>query len=262
MTAIKYVAIGDSFSEGVGDELPDGHVRGWSDLVAQGWADATGQPIHYANLAIRGKLAWPVVTEQLEPALALRPTHLSFNAGGNDMLRPQADIEHIADAFSRVARRCAESDVTLIALSGANPSAHLPLRNLIQRRGDQLSAAVERRLDLNPNVVRALNWPDNELSARHFWTDDRLHMNADGHHRVAARVLDALGVGAPQEWWMPPAPATAQDRSTLQYYREHVGPWVSRRLRRRSSGDGRMPKYSEWVEVFPTAFEHRESDEE
>ena len=47
------------------------------------------EPIEYANLAIRGRLVWPIVEEQLEPALALKPTHLSFNGGGNDMLRPR-----------------------------------------------------------------------------------------------------------------------------------------------------------------------------
>ena len=92
MTSVRYVAIGDSFTEGVGDELPDGRVRGWADLVAQGWADASGQPVGYANFAIRGKLVWPIVEQQLEPALALRPTHLSFNGGGNDMLRPRTSL--------------------------------------------------------------------------------------------------------------------------------------------------------------------------
>ena len=71
MASVRYVAIGDSFTEGVGDDLPDGRVRGWADLVAQGWADATAAPVEYANIAIRGKLAWPIVDEQLEPALAL-----------------------------------------------------------------------------------------------------------------------------------------------------------------------------------------------
>src|SRR6478735_12808507 len=99
MGSVRYVAIGDSFTEGVGDELPDGHVRGWADLVAQGWADATAQPVEYANFAIRGKLIQPIVEQQLEPALALRPTHLSFNGGGNDMLRPKASTARIVAAW-------------------------------------------------------------------------------------------------------------------------------------------------------------------
>ncbi len=251
MHEIRYVAIGDSFSEGVGDELADGTVRGWADLTALGWANALGAPISYANLAIRGKLAWPIVEEQLEPALALRPTHLSFNGGGNDMLRPRTTIESIAGAFSTVLRRCDEEGVRLILLSGANPSSQLPFRSLIQRRGDDLSRAVVGRIAERPDVVRALNWPDRELSHPSFWSADRLHMNARGHHRVAARLLGALGHPAPGEWWSMPEQSTADAVRGLAYYREHVGPWVRRRLTGRSSGDGRMPKFGDWVTIEP-----------
>jgi lysophospholipase L1-like esterase len=250
MAEVRFVAIGDSFTEGVGDELPDGTVRGWADIAAQGWADASGKTIEYANLAVRGKLAWPIVQQQLEPALALGPTHLSFNAGGNDMLRPNADIEHIADAFSRVLRRCDEEGVTLLVLSGANPSGRLPMGKMVQRRGDQLSAAVVGRIEDRPDVVRALNWPDTELSRAPYWSEDRLHMNTHGHHRVAARVLHALGYEPPAEWWSPSSHPPAGPNG-YAYYREYVGPWVKRRVTRTSSGDGRAAKYAAWVERTP-----------
>lgn len=250
MSAVRLAVIGDSFSEGVGDEWPDGRVRGWGDLVAQGWANARGESVQYVNLAIRGKLAWQIAEEQLEPALALRPTHLTFNGGGNDMMRPRADIEHVADAFTRVLRRCDEEGVTLVVLSGANPSRQLPMGSLMQRRGDQLSAAVARRIRDRPDVIRALNWPDRELSHPVYWSEDRLHMNAHGHHRVAARVLFALGVEPPASWWAPGA-AVPPGLRGASYYREHVGPWVKRRLTGTSSGDGRMPKHPGWVERIP-----------
>jgi lysophospholipase L1-like esterase len=248
---VRFVAIGDSFTEGVGDELPDGRVRGWADLVAQGWADASGEPVEYANLAIRGKLVEPIVREQLEPALALKPTHLSFNGGGNDMLRPRTSISHVADQFSHVLRRCDEEGVTLIVLSGANPSGQLPLSRVIQRRGDVLSAAVVQRLHDRPDVLRALNWPDRELSTAGYWAEDRLHMNARGHHRVAARVLTALGQEPPADWWSLPALPESVRQSGAAYYRAHVGPWVRRRLTGTSSGDGREPKHPEWSVVAP-----------
>ncbi|MDQ0645451.1 SGNH/GDSL hydrolase family protein [Microbacterium murale] len=250
MSDVRFVAIGDSFTEGVGDELPDGRVRGWADIAAQGWADAVGHTIQYANLAIRGKLAWPIIEQQLEPALALNPTHLSFNGGGNDMLRPRTDLEHIADTFSRVLRRCDEQGVTVILLSGANPAGQLPMGSLIQRRGDELSAAVLKRVANRPDVIRALNWPDRELARSPYWSEDRLHMNAAGHHRVAARVLAALGYEPPAEWWAPSELSTA-GAAGFAYYRQHVGPWVKRRLTRTSSGDGRVAKYASWVERDP-----------
>ena len=252
MASIRFVAIGDSFTEGVGDELPDGHVRGWADLVAQGWADSRGESIEYANLAIRGKLVWSIVEQQLEPALALKPTHLSFNGGGNDMLRPRTSISHIADAFSQVLRRCDEEGVRLILLSGANPSAQLPLARVIQRRGDLMSEAVVQRMDGRADVVRALNWPDAELSDPSFWSEDRLHMNSRGHHRVAARVLDALGERVPDGWWSQPELPDATALGRRDYLREHLGPWVKRRLTGTSSGDGREPKFGGgWIEVEP-----------
>ncbi|APZ34585.1 GDSL family lipase [Microbacterium aurum] len=252
MASVRFVAIGDSFTEGVGDELPDGVVRGWADLTAAGWADSLGEPIQYANLAIRGKLVWPIVEQQLEPALALKPTHLSFNGGGNDMLRPRTSISHIADAFSQVLRRCEEEGVQLILLSGANPSAQLPLSRVIQRRGDLMSAAVVARMGERDDVVRALNWPDVELSDPSYWSEDRLHMNARGHHRVAARVLEALGQRVPEGWWSLPELPDAVRLARGEYFREHLGPWFRRRLTGTSSGDGREPKFGgQWIEVSP-----------
>lgn len=251
MASVRYVAIGDSFTEGVGDELPDETVRGWADLVAEGWARSGGEPIEYANLAIRGRLVWPIVREQLEPALALQPTHLSFNGGGNDMLRPRASTSHITDAFDHVLRRCDEQGVQLILLSGANPSGQLPLGRVFQRRGDILTVAVERRIADRADVIRAFNWPDRELSQPSYWSEDRLHMNARGHHRVAARVLEALGERVPDGWWSMPELPDALRLARADYLREHLGPWVKRRLTGTSSGDGREPKLAAWRVVGP-----------
>ncbi|MEI3848246.1 MULTISPECIES: SGNH/GDSL hydrolase family protein [unclassified Microbacterium] len=252
MASVRYVAIGDSFTEGVGDELPDGRVRGWADLVAQGWADAAGEAIDYANLAIRGKLVWPIVEEQLEPALALKPTHLSFNGGGNDMLRPRTSVARVVEAFDTVLRRCDEEGVQLIVLSGANPTRQLPLRRVIQRRGDLLSHAVEARLSARSDIVRAYNWFDEELASPPYWSEDRLHMNSRGHHRVAARVLDALGLEVPASWWsLDPLPGAGARGAA--YYRDHVGPWVRRRLTGTSSGDGRTAKFAQWTAFAPSA---------
>lgn len=251
-TGIRYVAIGDSFTEGIGDELGDGTVRGWADLVAAGWAASRGAPIEYANLAVRGKLIAPIVDEQLERALAMGPTHLSFNGGGNDMLRPRTPVSEITRRFAHVVRRCDEEGVALVLLSGANPSAQLPMRALIQRRGDALSSAVEALVSGRDDIVRAYNWPDRALSEPSFWSADRLHMNARGHHRVAARVLEALGEVAPPAWWQLP-PGETLTLGRRDYFREHLGPWLRRRLTGTSSGDGRPAKIGEWVRVAPDA---------
>ena len=78
-------------------------------------------------------------------------------------------------------------------------------------------------------------------------------MNSRGHHRVAARVIDAVGWDPPGEWWSLPEIPDAAGLRGAAYYREHVGPWVRRRLTGTSSGDGRAAKYADWVTIEPAS---------
>ena len=134
---MRYVAIGDSFTEGVGDERPDGSLRGWADRLAVELAAWQGQPIEYANLAIRGRTLRPIVTEQLDHALRLNPapTMITLNGGGNDMLRPGTDAQQLIALTEAAVRRCLDAGVSAVLLSGADPSQHLPFGKVLRRRG-------------------------------------------------------------------------------------------------------------------------------
>lgn len=248
---IRYVAIGDSFTEGVGDERPDGSVRGWADLVAQGLADATGQPIQYANLAIRGRLLAPIIAQQLEPALSLGPTLISFNGGGNDMLRPGTDIPWVVGETKKALLRILETDTMPLLLAGANPTVGIPSGNAVKTKGDALTAAATE-LARGIGVPICDNWNDRVLARREYWSHDRLHLAPVGHHRVAANVLRTLGYDAPLDWRLDADPQPAPSRlDELRYTRDHVLPWIKRRLTGRSSGDGRTAKHPEFVWVEP-----------
>ena len=251
LPAIRYVAVGDSFTEGVGDDLPDGSVRGWADLVAQGIADAAGEPIAYANLAIRGKLLGPILAEQLEPALELTPTITTFNGGGNDMLRPRTNLAWISERTEYALGRIRGAGAEPVLLAGANPTAGIPGGARVKQKGDALvaaAAALADRLD----VRFADNWSDPILAQRQYWSHDRLHLGPVGHHRVAANVLRALDVDPPGDWVIDAAPTPLPTRAEqLRYTRDHVLPWVKRRLTGRSSGDGRAPKYAAWIIIEP-----------
>jgi len=246
--AVRYVAIGDSFTEGVGDEV-DGGPRGWADLVAIGLAQVYGE-IDYASFAVRGKLLTPIVTEQLDAALALdpRPTLLTLNGGGNDMLRPGIDVDDLVRLTAGAIDRTVAAGVRPVVLAGPDPSAGLPFGTTIHQRGEQLTDKIGPvALDRGLTFVNC--FADQTIRRAGYWSEDRLHLTAFGHRRIADLVLAALGHPQPDRP-LPPDPVTEQRwRTEARYYRRHVGPWIGRRLRRTSSGDGHPPKHPTWQRI-------------
>ncbi len=246
---MRYVAIGDSFTEGVGDERADGSLRGWADRVAEGLAAARGEPVEYANLAIRGRKLGPIVHEQLAPALTLGPTLMTFNGGGNDIMRRHVDMAALMRLTRQVVDRCREAGVRLVVLAGPNPTSRIPLGRVVHRRGEALTAEIVRVTD-EFGLTFVDMWHDREIQRPGYWGADRIHLNSAGHRRVAARVLTALG---------HPVPATPtgieEPRRSLSdnlvFYRQHVGPWLKRRAQGRSSGDHRSAKYAGCVSISP-----------
>ena len=241
----SYVAIGDSFTEGVGDELPDGSVRGWADLVALGLALATSDPVSYANLAIRGRLLAPIASQQMDAAIALHPQLISINGGGNDIMRPRVSINGIADELLESVDRAVASGCHVLLVSGANPTRHIPLGARIEVRGNELAAAVRGYLPRD-HVTWVDNWGDTELTDLRYWARDQLHLGPLGHRRVASTVLAALEVPIPD---FGEAPADPPRPRTSAYWREYVLPWIGRRLTGRSSGDNREPKSAQLTVV-------------
>jgi len=240
----SYAAIGDSFTEGVGDELQDGGVRGWADLVALGLAQdlVRREPdaqFGYANLAIRGRLLGPILDEQLDAAIALKPDLLSLNGGGNDIMRPKVSVESVADQLASAAEKAMAAGIHVLLLSGGNPTNHIPLGARIEMRGEQLAVAVRARVPKSETVTFVDNWADAELTNLRYWSVDKLHLNALGHRRVAGNILTALGVPVPD--WGDEVPELLRP-GTLAYWRGYVFPWIGRRLTGKSSGDGREPK--------------------
>ncbi|WP_433273678.1 SGNH/GDSL hydrolase family protein [Actinosynnema sp. CS-041913] len=250
---MRYVAIGDSFTEGVGDELPDGTTRGWADLVAEGLAAGLGEPVRYANLAIRGRLLAPIVTEQLDAALSLSPlpTLITLNGGGNDMMRTGVDTTRLVELTEHAVRRCAAAGVRLVLLSGANPADRLPFGRTIHRRGEALTRAITV-LAARHDLLLVDMFNDTEIRKPGYWSPDRLHLGPAGHRRVASHVLSALGHPTEADEVVHP-PTTRRLLTEARYYREHVLPWLTRRLRGRSSGDNRTGKHLTWttVEALP-----------
>lgn len=260
------VCLGDSFTEGMSDDLrPDGHYLGWADRTAAALAAAAHPaypaPIEYANLAVRGKLLDQVVAEQVDDALALQPDLITFHAGANDVLRPGTTLADLGRRYAAAVDRLTLSGATVVLFTSLTRAGGKGLvADRIAARFHEFNAGIRRTAE-RLGCLLVDNEPVAAFSDRRLWSVDRLHLNAAGHRRVAAHVLQTLGVtsedvlGGPAGWWQEPLPA--QQRSKREdvtadavWVWQYFLPWLGRRLRGVSSGDGLTAKD---LQLRPTA---------
>ena len=248
----RYIALGDSFTEGLSDPEPGtpDAFRGWADRLAEHLAAAAPKgSIEYANLAIRGRLLPQVLAEQVPVALAAGPDLVSLVAGGNDLLRPGADPDRLAADLEAavVSFRAVGADVLLA--TGVDPR-----QTPIIRRTRGRVAVFNTHLwsiAARQGAVVLDQWGASWVPDARMWDPgDRIHLTAEGHRRTALSAAAALGVpvtGDDTDWRTPlepapPQPARVVVAQELAWVRGFVLPWIGRRIRGESSGDGRAAK--------------------
>ncbi len=249
MTFSKYVALGDSFTEGVGDPDParPNGLRGWADRAAEALAaDArrAGQDFGYANLAIRGRKLPAIIDEQVDAALALHPDLVSIHGGGNDVLRPKVDVDTLAASYDRAIGRLTSEGAHVVMFTIADPGLNGVIK-VIRGRTAIFNEWV-REIAERHDATLVDMWRIRDWKVADVMDEDRLHLNAVGHQGIAMAVLDALRV---EHDLQPLAPTLApvlpprqQRAAQLAWARTHLVPWVHRRVTGRSSGDGVEPK--------------------
>ncbi|WP_432000491.1 SGNH/GDSL hydrolase family protein [Streptomyces sioyaensis] len=242
----SFVAVGDSFTEGMSDGLPDGSYRGWADLLAARLA-ASSPGFRYANLAVRGKLIGQIADEQCGPAAAMGADLVTLVGGLNDVLRPRCEVARVCARFEEAAAVLARGGGQLVLMR--SPGRRGPVLERFRPRMEQLFAHLDEVAARHGAVVVDL-YASRALADPRLWADDRLHLNAEGHRRVAEAVWQAIGLTAEEDWDAPlpsaaPPGWSARRTADLRFAREHLVPWMGRRLTGRSSGDGRPAKRPE-----------------
>jgi lysophospholipase L1-like esterase len=250
----RFIALGDSMTEGMSDEVIDGNYRGWADRVADELAK--DNPIFtYMNLAIRGKLLKQVVEDQIPTAIKYiegKQTLVSFHAGANDVLRPNYRPEVSLPQYELGIKQLTDAGATVIVFTVVDK---------VEGKGKTAALWHQRFSAFNDNVRKvAANYPvilfeaknAEFLNVRRFLAFDRLHMNSEGHRRLANAVLEGLGFNFDPNWKVPPAAAKKQNKIikvlvNISWVAVFLIPWIWRRIRGKSSGDGRIAKYSEPV---------------
>ena len=253
----SFVAVGDSFTEGVADQGINNSYYGWADRLASQLADTyctAQEPLRYANLAIRGRQLTQMLAEQIPRALELTPELVSFAGGINDAMRGSFDLDTKATQIERAVRdlRSGGKDVLLFAFG--DPGRTSKVMGLIGERFAGLRSATVAIAE-EYGCYLADFWDVEIFDDPGIWDADRLHLNPKGHALVASAAMQALGWGN-SDWMLSAGQTPTPTVSTrmlghASWAKNHGWPWMSRRIRRVSSGDGVSAKYWDYIELFP-----------
>ena len=245
----RYVAIGDSSTEGLDDPDGGGGYRGWANRLAERIAEVQGSLL-YANLAVRGRLTRQIREEQLGPALRLRPDLVTLFSGTNDVVARRFDPDEYAIDLDEIQRSLIGSGATLLTFTLPDLTPVMPLARVIAPRVRELNE-VTRCVSRSTGAVLVDLAEYPVASDPRLWSEDRLHANSTGHTRIAAALAHALGLPGTDESWSHPLPPRARPTrreaalAEVLWMQRYFVPWVWRHLRGRSSGDGRRPKQAQ-----------------
>ncbi|HEY3287402.1 MAG TPA: SGNH/GDSL hydrolase family protein [Gemmatimonadaceae bacterium] len=243
----RYVAIGDSSTEGLDDPDGRGGYRGWANRLAAHVSAAQGGDLLYANLAVRGRLTKDVRREQLLPALAMHPDLVTVFSGVNDLARRRCDVKAVARETERMLAAFADAGATVLTITMPDLSEVAPVARLVRDRLLSLNELV-REICARTGATCVDLAREPVTSDLRLWSADRLHANSEGHARIASALAHALRLPGHDDAWatpLPPmAPASIVSRlgDELRWTGEHLVPWLWRHARGISSGDGRTAK--------------------
>lgn len=237
----RFVALGDSFTEGLSDERPDGTHRGWADMVAARLAQDNPE-LDYVNLAIRGKKMRQVATEQVPVAIDWEPDLVSLGAGANDIIRLSTDVTTLNRLAHATLGRLVDSGAHVVVFAGFDPRIRIPMTTRSGARAQEFNESIRRSADHFGATLVDL-WDLPRLYEDMMWAPDKIHLTTAGHALIADAVLQRLGVAShtvPEPEVSPSPPDAWED---ARWFVRDVVPWMYRGLIGRSSGDGLDPKF-------------------
>ncbi|MEO5711667.1 MAG: SGNH/GDSL hydrolase family protein [Nocardioidaceae bacterium] len=249
----RLVALGDSTVEGLMDPGPDGAYVGWADRFAIHLA-RTHPGLLYANLGVRGQTTDEVRATQLERAVAMQPDVALLVAGVNDLLRPRVDRVRLRENLLATHAALHDAGALVLAFTMPDMSRVAPLTRALRSRIEHLDAVVrEARATYGTVVVDFAHEPMAGHPA--LWHDDRLHVNSEGHRRIAAALAEAYGLETEDWRTEPDGPVVTGFLRIVAreagWIATHMAPWVWGRVRGHEFATAGLCKRPDLLPVEP-----------
>jgi len=249
----RYVALGDSFTAGLGDPEPlnPGGMRGWADRVAEEFS-TVHSGFSYANLAVSGLVLQQIVDQQLGPAIALEPDLVTLSAGGNDLVFHRRDPDRLAARLDEAVAALSATGATVVLFTGPD-WRDTPVFGHLRGKVAVFNENI-RTIGARHHAVIADLWTLRQLGDARMWDPDRLHFSPLGHHTIAGMVLDTLHVPHTLQPLQPKPLPTGNWRDTragdLAWATHYLLPWMVQRVRARG---GDTPPAAKRPDAGPVA---------
>ena len=243
----RYVAIGDSLTEGLGDDRFhwDRRHAGWADRLAAIVHESNrqqGESVSYANLAVRSRRLEHVMSTQLDHALALSPDLVTVMAGGNNLWRNDIDWTSLRRVYRDGLSRLRDSGATVLVANSINP-VHVRAFASGRGRAARMTEMIEGvAAEMDCGVIDLFRLP--LLHDVRSWARDRVHFGHGAHSYVANHAAELLGLTdrilMPENEMLANARHTASD--WLLWMTNDVTPFFTRVARGTTAGDNVVAK--------------------
>ena len=242
----RYVALGDSQTEGLWDGDDTVGLMGFADRLAV-MIDERYPGLMYANLAVRGRQIRDVLDKQLPAALAMRPDLITVCVGMNDVTRPGPGFDRTLAELDDLHARLSQSAATVVTTTFPDIASILPVGRLLASRVIEVNDAIRTAADRHGFCLVDL-YGAPSMAESDTWSADRVHGSPKGHMLFAAAAAEALGLPGSNHDWAESSPGAGRPSVRSQVYSQVLWthnlflPWLWRHARGRSAGDGRVPR--------------------
>ncbi|MDR3661652.1 MAG: SGNH/GDSL hydrolase family protein [Mycobacterium sp.] len=243
----RYVALGDSQTEGLWDGDDNSGIYGFADRLA--WRlDALRPGLQYANLAVRGRRINDVLDRQLPLAREMNPDLITSCIGMNDVTRPVRSFDRALVDLQRMHAELAATGATVVTTTFPDIARILPVGRVLSGRLRRINDVIRtdslhygfRLVDLSS--AESMMDPDT-------WAIDRVHGSPRGHQLFADAAAESLRLpGSDHSWAVVEGELVlprlrARMYSQVMWAQNMLMPWVWRHMRGRSSGNGLGSKH-------------------
>src|SRR4051812_23716859 len=242
----RYVALGDSQTEGLWDGDDSDGIVGFADRLAA-MLDALHPGLRYANLAIRGRRIRDVLDDQLPQALSMRPDLVSVCVGMNDITRPGLLFDRALADLDLMYRRLAQSGATVVTTTFPDIARIVPICRILTSRMLRMNEVIRTAADRHGHRLVDLYRAPSMIQPD-TWSSDRVHGSTKGHILFAAAAAEALELPGSNHDRAHTSASAAQSTLRSRAYsqrlwtRNMLGPWMWYQARGISNCDGRGPK--------------------